>query len=80
MRSTANLRAKILDFTGLDSSRIWIFPEAEFSCPEGIPRKLESSDLSREILSREIWCRNTRLRAEESRRDAYFQGGVAARL
>ena len=51
---TANLRTKVLDFRGFDSSRV-------LSLSGGIPRpigklpgSLESSNLSRDVLSREI--------------------------
>ena len=52
--STANLRTKIRDFRGFDSSRILIFRGGIIM---SIGNKLESSNLSRDNLSREIWSR-----------------------
>ena len=49
--ATANLRTKILDVRGFDSSIILI---VESHVGREIPGKLESSNLSREILRREI--------------------------
>ena len=50
---TANLRTKILDFRGFDLSRILI-KGWNSHVHGGFLGKLESSNLSREILSREI--------------------------
>ena len=54
---TANLGIKILDFRGFDSSTIFIIRGGilmSIGSPRGFPGKFESSDLSRENLSREI--------------------------
>ena len=59
MRGTADLRTKILDFRGFDSSRILIL-RGGIPRPTGqFPGNLESTNLSREILSREIGHRGT---------------------
>ena len=50
----ANLRTKILDFGGFDSSRILILRGWNSQGHREFPGKLESSDLSRDDLSREI--------------------------
>ena len=61
--STANLRTKILNLRGFDSSTRLIL-RVGFSGPKGTPQKFESTHLSRETLGREIgrmsnpWIRN----------------------
>ena len=52
--ATANLRTKILDFRGFDSSKILISRGRILMAIGGFPGKLESTNLSREILSKEI--------------------------
>ena len=51
--STANLRTKILDFRGFDSSIILILRGGNLMSRE-FPAKFESSNLGRDNLSREI--------------------------
>ena len=51
---TANLWIKILDFRGFDSSKILMLRGGILMSIGNFPGKLESSNLSREILSREI--------------------------
>ena len=60
----ANLRTKILDFRGFDPSRISILRGGILMSMGNFPGKLESSSLSREILSREIGRRQPRLEAQ----------------
>ena len=50
----ANLRTKILDFRGFDSSRILIIKGWNSHIHREFPGHLKSNNLSREILSREI--------------------------
>ena len=52
--STANLRTKIMDFRVLDSSIILMLRGGLFHVHREYPGKFESSNLSRDILSREI--------------------------
>ena len=58
-RRAANLRTNIMDFRGFDSSIILILTGWNSHVHRGFPRKFESSDLSRDNLSREIGRRCT---------------------
>ena len=58
--SAANLRAKIPDFGGFDWGRILIFKGWNYHVHRESPGKLEPSNLSREILSREMGRRGHR--------------------
>ena len=51
---TANLRTKIMDFRGIDSSRIFTFKGWNSQANRGLRKYLESSNLSRDNLSMEI--------------------------
>ena len=53
-RSAANLRTKILDLRGLDSSIIWFVRRWNSQARREFPGKLESRHLSRETLGMEI--------------------------
>ena len=48
---TVSLHTQILDFRGFDSSRILNYKGWNSQAPRELPGKLESSNLSREILS-----------------------------
>ena len=52
--ATANLRTKILDFGGFDSSRVLILRGWNSHVHTELPGKLESSNRSRDNISREI--------------------------
>ena len=56
---TANLHTKIVDIRGFDSSIILIFRGEFVLSPWGFSESFESSNLSRDNLSREIGCAHT---------------------
>ena len=58
-RITANLRAKILDLGGLDSSRVLFVTGLNSHLRRESPRSAESTNLSRDNLSGEIGRRLT---------------------
>ena len=54
-RRTPNLPTDIVDFRGFDSSTI-LDLRGEIPKPRGFPGKFESSNISRDNVSREIGC------------------------
>ena len=73
---TADLRAKIPDFGGSDSSRILILVDGSLHVRREFPGKFESTNLGRDNLGREVghksWLNNyfrMRVRIPESRRE-----------
>ena len=60
----ANLRTKIPEFRGLDSSIILTFRSGIIMCIRNIPRNFESTNLSRDNLSREIGRTREKIKEE----------------
>ena len=54
-KSTANLPTNIVDFRGLDSSKILILRGGILRPDRELPGKFESSNLGRDNVSREFW-------------------------